>query len=61
MKALRTMKRLMVEESAISAVEYALLLALVGVGIAGAATLLGGQISTNIEDATDSLAGGGGG
>ena len=61
MKALRTMKRLMIEENAISAVEYALLLALVGVGIAGAATLLGGQISTNIEDATDSLAGGGGG
>ena len=57
MKVLRTMKRLLVEENAISAVEYALLLALVGVGIAGAATLLGGQISTNIGDATDALAG----
>lgn len=61
MKAIRMMKRLMVEESAISAVEYALLLALVGVGIAGAATLLGGQISDNITEATDTLAGGGGG
>ncbi len=60
MKALKAMKRLWMEENAISAVEYALLLALVGVGIAGAATLLGGQISTNIQDATDTLAGGGG-
>ena len=60
MKALMAVKRLWKEENAISAVEYALLLALVGVGIAGAATLMGGQISTNIEDATDSLAGGGG-
>ncbi len=58
MKVLKTVKRLFVEENAISAVEYALLLALVGVGIAGAATLLGGQISTNIQDATDTLAGG---
>lgn len=60
MKALMAVKRLWKEENAISAVEYALLLALVGVGIAGAATLLGGQISTNIQDATDTLAGGGG-
>ena len=58
MKALKAMKRLWMEENAISAVEYALLLALVGVGIAGAATLLGGQISTNIQEATDTLAGG---
>ena len=57
MKVLKSLKRLLVEENAISAVEYALLLALVGVGIAGAATLLGGQISTNIGDATDALAG----
>ena len=57
MKALKTIKRLFVEENAISAVEYALLLALVGVGIAGAATLLGTQISTNITDATTALGG----
>ncbi len=57
MKALKAMKRLWMEENAISAVEYALLLALVGVGIAGAATLLGGQISTNIGDATTALGG----
>jgi len=54
-------KKLMVEESGISAVEYALLLALVGVGIAAAALGLGTQVSTNIQDATDTLAGGAGG
>jgi pilus assembly protein Flp/PilA len=57
MKALKAIKRLWMEENAISAVEYALLLALVGVGIAGAATLLGGQIATNIGDATTALGG----
>ena len=52
-------KRLFREESGISAVEYALLLALIGAGIAAAAFTLGGQVSTDITDATTALQGGG--
>jgi|Deesub1362A_J573_1020465.scaffolds.fasta_scaffold01517_4 pilus assembly protein Flp/PilA len=51
-------KRLLKDESGISAVEYALLLALIGAGIAAAAFTLGGQVSTNISDATTALQGG---
>jgi pilus assembly protein Flp/PilA len=58
MKTWKMIKRLWSEESGISAVEYALLLALVGVGIAGAATLLGTQVATNITNATTALSGG---
>ncbi|KPA18123.1 Flp/Fap pilin component, partial [Candidatus Magnetomorum sp. HK-1] len=41
-----------------SAVEYALLLALIGAGIATAAFTLGDQVQTNITSATTELAGG---
>jgi pilus assembly protein Flp/PilA len=51
-------KRFFQDESGISAVEYALLLALIGAGIAAAAFTLGGQVSTNIGDATTALQGG---
>ena len=51
-------KRFLRDESCISAVEYALLLALIGAGIAAAAFTLGGQVTTNITNATDALQGG---
>ena len=54
MKAM--IKRLVKDERGISAVEYALLLALLGAGIATAAYLLGGQVQSNIEEATSNLA-----
>lgn len=60
MQFLLQVKRLFREESGISAVEYALLLALIGAGIAAAAFTLGGQVTTNIQGATTSLQGGGG-
>ena len=40
------------DESGASAAEYALILAIVGSGIAGAAVLLGGAINNSIENAT---------
>jgi pilus assembly protein Flp/PilA len=58
MKVLKSIKKFVADESGISAVEYALLLALIGAGIAAAAFTLGGQVTTNIEGATTSLAGG---
>jgi len=51
-------KSLVKDDSGISAVEYALLLALIGAGIATAAFSLGGQVQGNIETATTELAGG---
>jgi pilus assembly protein Flp/PilA len=54
---MESIRRLVKDESGISAVEYALLLALIGAGIAGAATLLGGQVTTNIQSATTALGG----
>lgn len=59
MKALKMIKSLVKDDSGISAVEYALLLALIGAGIAAAAFGLGGQVSTNITTATTALQGGG--
>jgi len=55
MKVWKSIKRLVQDESGISAVEYALLLALIGAGIAGAAFALGGRVQTNITDATTAL------
>jgi pilus assembly protein Flp/PilA len=51
----RLIQRIMKEEKGISSVEYALLLALIGVGIATAAAGLGGRVATNITDATAAL------
>jgi pilus assembly protein Flp/PilA len=48
-------KKLFSNEEGISAVEYALMLALIGGGIAAAAFLLGGQVTTNINEATTAL------
>ena len=47
--------KLLKGEEGISAVEYALLLALIGGGIAAAAFLLGGQVKTNIDNATTAI------
>jgi pilus assembly protein Flp/PilA len=57
MKFVAQVKKLIADESGISAVEYALLLALIGAGIAAAAFTLGGQVSTNIQGATTALQG----
>ncbi len=57
MKVLKSIKKFVADESGISAVEYALLLALIGAGIAAAAFTLGDQVSTNITDATTALSG----
>jgi len=58
MKLIESIKKIMNDDKGISAVEYALLLALIGAGIATAAFTLGGQVQTNIESATTELAGG---
>ena len=57
MKVIKSIKKFVADESGISAVEYALLLALIGAGIAAAAFTLGDQVTTNITDATTSLQG----
>jgi pilus assembly protein Flp/PilA len=57
MKVMESIKRLVKDDSGISAVEYALLLALIGAGIATAAFTLGGQVGTNITNATNALKG----
>lgn len=44
--------RMLKDESGASAAEYALILAIVGTAIAGAAILLGGTISTAMNDAS---------
>ena len=56
MNTWKSIVKLVKEEKGISSVEYALLLALVGAAVAGAAIGLGGQISTEIQEATTSLA-----
>lgn len=58
MKVVNAVRKLVKDESGVSAVEYALLLALIGAGIATAAYLLGGQVTSNITSATTELAGG---
>jgi pilus assembly protein Flp/PilA len=48
---LKFVKTFVSDESGASAAEYALILAIVGTGIAGAAFLLGGAIKTAISNA----------
>lgn len=50
------LKTLWADESGAAAAEYALLLALIAVGIATAAGLLGGVIQESIEDACTEIA-----
>ena len=44
------------DESGAAEAEYALILAIVGAGIAGAAFYLGGKISTSLHDTGDKIA-----
>ena len=55
MKAWHSVKRLLTDESGISAVEYALLLALIGAAIATAAYTLGTTVTGKITAATGAL------
>ena len=48
----RFMKILWCDEGGASAAEYALILAIVGAGIAAAAIVLGGAVSTAMNDAS---------
>ncbi|MBU0517104.1 MAG: Flp family type IVb pilin [Proteobacteria bacterium] len=54
-------KRFFKDEEGVSAVEYALLLALVGAGIAAAALALGQAVGGKMGEATTTVSGGGGG
>ena len=49
---MKTFVNMLKDESGASAAEYALILAIVGTGIAVAALLLGGAISNSMNDAT---------
>jgi pilus assembly protein Flp/PilA len=49
------LKNFVADESGASAAEYALILAIVGVGIAGAAVYLRNQIKASIERAGDEV------
>ena len=49
------LRNLCQDDSGVSAVEYALLLALIGAGIATAAFSLGSQVSANFTKATTAL------
>ena len=53
---LKTITKLIKDESGASAAEYALILAIVGTGIAGAAVVLGGAISGAITRAAGCMA-----
>lgn len=55
MKACQKIKKLICDDSGISAVEYALLLALIGAAIATAAYTLGTTVTGKIEGATEAL------
>ena len=57
---LKTITKLIKDESGASAAEYALILAIVGTGIAGAAFALGGAITTSIGKAKTCIASVGG-
>jgi len=50
-------KRFVREEEGISSVEYALLLAFVGAGVAVAAAALGEAVTGEIDDATTAIGG----
>lgn len=54
---LRNLRALLSNDSGVSSVEYALLLALVSVALIAAVITLGGQVSENIDNATEVLTG----
>ena len=53
---LKFVKTFVSDESGASAAEYALILAIIGTGIAGAAVILGGAISTAMSEASTCIA-----
>lgn len=53
----RLFHRLWKDESGISSVEYALLLALIAAGVAVAAAALGDAVETEIQDAANCISG----
>ena len=54
---MKTFINMLRDDSGASAAEYALILAIVGAGIAGAAVILGGDIATAITSAAGVIAG----
>ena len=52
---MKTLINLMKDDSGASAAEYALILAIVGTAIAGAAVLLGGTIKNAMDDASECI------
>lgn len=57
-KTMKTLIKMLRDDSGASAAEYALILAIVGTGIAVASIALGGSISTAMTDAGDCIEGG---
>lgn len=56
---MKTFIKMLKDQSGASAAEYALILAIVGAGIAAAAFALGGSISTAMSDAGSCITSGG--
>jgi pilus assembly protein Flp/PilA len=52
---MRTLIRMLKDDSGAAAAEYALILAIVGAAIAVAAVTLGGAVATAMNDATDCI------
>jgi len=57
---MKTFIKMLKDESGASAAEYALILAIVGTAIAGAAIFLGNTIATSINDAATCISSNGG-
>ena len=57
---IRRIRKLLVCEGGATAAEYVLILAIVGIGIAAAATVLGGAIATEVVDTSTCISAGGG-
>ncbi len=58
---LQFIRKFVRDEGGISSVEYALLLAFIGAGVAAAALALGTAVEGEIQGAADEIGGGGGG
>jgi pilus assembly protein Flp/PilA len=57
MKAVNCILTLLAEDSGISAVEYAIMLSMIGAGMVAAVVGLGSQVGNNINDAATVLKG----
>ncbi|MFL6708423.1 MAG: Flp family type IVb pilin [Massilia sp.] len=54
-KIVSAVKTFVSDENGVTAIEYGLIAALVGVAIVGAATLLGGQLKTTFTTVTNAM------